>query len=318
MSSTLDEVENALLHEGHLLYPYDARALKNRHRWLFGRLYPEAWCRARGGAEASSLATECLVVGGDGTEVSVRVRFLQIAVCEPESGEALRDAIPQDVDAGAGALGALISGGPMELPFGVPATCDVAPGTPHFVRRTEALRGVVELEAALAQPGVFKLRLRVRNATGLPDGALLDEDGALRFTLVSAHAALAARRGAFVSLRDPPPELAELARGCRHERAWPILVGAEGARDAMLCSPIILDDYPRVAPESPGDRFDAVEIDELLTLSILALTDEEKQAMAADERARAVLQRTETMTAEERSRLHGRLSRARGRGRAAT
>ena len=34
----------------------------------------------------------------------------------------------------------------------------------------------------------------------------------------------------------------------------------------MLSAPIILYDYPQIAPESPGDLFDLTEIDELLTL----------------------------------------------------
>ena len=55
----------------------------------------------------------------------------------------------------------------------------------------------------------------------------------------------------------------------------------------MLSSPIILYDYPQIAPESPGDLFDGAEIDEILSLRILTLTDDEKSAMRrSDERAR--------------------------------
>jgi hypothetical protein len=74
----------------------------------------------------------------------------------------------------------------------------------------------------------------------------------------------------------------------------------------MLCTPIILEDHPRIAPESPGDLFDGGEIDGLLTLSILALTDEEKaEIRAGDPRARAVLERTEALTDEQKLRLYG-------------
>ncbi|MGH9319741.1 MAG: hypothetical protein ACRD21_28560 [Vicinamibacteria bacterium] len=74
----------------------------------------------------------------------------------------------------------------------------------------------------------------------------------------------------------------------------------------MLSSPIILYDYPRVAPESPSDLFDASEIDELLTLSILALTDEEKREMSAtDPKARRLLERTSSLTPLELRKLHG-------------
>ncbi len=74
----------------------------------------------------------------------------------------------------------------------------------------------------------------------------------------------------------------------------------------MLSSPIILYDYPQVAPESQGDFFDGGEIDEILTLRILTLTDDEKGAMASvDGRARELLTRTESLGGEEMSRLHG-------------
>jgi hypothetical protein len=318
VSAARDEIARAVLHEGHLLYPYDPRALKNRHRWLFGRLYPEAYCRSRGGAEAAFLQAECVILGDERTEVSVRVRFLHLSVRElaapVEPGraheEASWDAIPRDHDVGAEALGALVAH-PVEQRFDFPAARGVEVGASGpVVRRTEAVAGVVELGAVHAQPGAYKLRVRVRNAAELEDGPrLADPDRPLLVALVSTQVALSVRGGALVSLREPPAQLAELARSCRNVGVWPVLVGAPGSREAMLCSPIILDDHPRIAPESPGDLFDAVEIDELLTLHILALTDDEKEAMAAaDERARAVLRRTEALTPAERLRLHGRVA----------
>jgi hydrogenase maturation protease len=114
------------------------------------------------------------------------------------------------------------------------------------------------------------------------------------------------RGGEFVSLVDPPAELGEAAGECRSVGAWPVLVGDPGARDLVLSAPIILADYPQVAPQSPGDFFDATEIDELLTLRVLTLTDAEKQAMqSGDARARTLLERTEALTDEQRRRLHG-------------
>jgi hypothetical protein len=74
----------------------------------------------------------------------------------------------------------------------------------------------------------------------------------------------------------------------------------------MLSSPIILEDFPQIAPESPGDLFDGGEIDQLLTLSILSMTDEEKAEMrASDPRAREILERTEALSQEELMALHG-------------
>ena len=95
-------------------------------------------------------------------------------------------------------------------------------------------------------------------------------------------------------------------RACNNQGTWPVLAGEEGTTDTILSSPIILYDYPQVAPESPGDLFDATEIDEILTLRILAMTDEEKRDMAAlDARARALLERTQALTAADMARLHG-------------
>lgn len=93
---------------------------------------------------------------------------------------------------------------------------------------------------------------------------------------------------AFVSSIEPPDELAEAVAGCTNISLWPVLVGSGERHDTMLAAPIILYDYPQVAPESAGDLFDATEIDEILTLRILTMTDAEKREMAAgDERSRA-------------------------------
>jgi hydrogenase maturation protease len=141
-------------------------------------------------------------------------------------------------------------------------------------------------------------------AEGLAEG----REGVLRQSLLSAHTILRIRDGEFVSLLDPPPQFQAAASACHNVGTWPVLAGEAGARDTILSSPIILYDYPQVAPESPGDLFDGAEIDEILSLRILALTDEEKDAMRrADERARQILERTETLPPEHFMKLHGAL-----------
>jgi hydrogenase maturation protease len=114
--------------------------------------------------------------------------------------------------------------------------------------------------------------------------------------------------GQFVSLLEPPENLKDLAASCENVGAWPVLVGAEGQRDTMLASPIILYDYPQIAPESPGDLFDGTEIDEILALRIMTMTDDEKREMrSTDDRARKILERTEALPVELLTRLHGTL-----------
>jgi hypothetical protein len=87
-----------------------------------------------------------------------------------------------------------------------------------------------------------------------------------------------------------------------------VLAGEEGQRDLVLSSPIILYDYPQIAPESPGDLFDGTEIDEILALRILTMTDAEKQEVRnGDDRARRILERTEILPPEHFQKLHGAL-----------
>lgn len=126
--------------------------------------------------------------------------------------------------------------------------------------------------------------------------------------MASTHTILNVRDGEFVSSLDPPETLREAVAACENTGTWPVLVGEEGARDTMLSSPIILYDYPQIAPESAGDLFDGTEIDEILTLRIMTLTDEEKREMrGSDDRARQILERTEMLPVEQLMKLHGAL-----------
>jgi hydrogenase maturation protease len=137
---------------------------------------------------------------------------------------------------------------------------------------------------------------------------LADPDAVLMRTFASAHAVLHVREGEFVSLLEPPDDLAEAAAACRNTGVWPVLVGGEARRerDTMLASPIILYDYPKIAPESAGDLFDGAEIDEILTLRIMTMTDAEKAEMRqVDDYARRILERTEAMPPEQLMKMHG-------------
>jgi hypothetical protein len=171
------------------------------------------------------------------------------------------------------------------------------------VRRWRALRGAVEVEAEPLREGLFKVTVRITNTTPW-EGE--DRESTLEQTFVSTHTALEVEGGEFVSLMDPPEELREAVQQCENIKTWPVLVGEEGERNMMLSSPIILYDYPQIAPESPGDLFDGTEIDQLLVFNVLSLTDEEKEEMrASDPRAREILERTESLSPEELMNLHG-------------
>jgi hypothetical protein len=122
----------------------------------------------------------------------------------------------------------------------------------------------------------------------------------------SAHLRLGLESGAFVSLLEPSAELEAEARACVQDGVFPVLAGETCDRSRLLCSPIILYDYPQVAPESAGDFFDGTEMDEMLALRVMTLTEEEKAEMRrGDPHARAILERTETLPNEQLLKVHG-------------
>jgi len=172
-----------------------------------------------------------------------------------------------------------------------------------LIRTWRRLDGELSLQAVQLEDELWRLSARIENSTAFLGDSRQD---ALAQTFCSTHTLIGVEGGEFVSLTDPPPELTAHADGCQNVGTWPVLVGEPGDRQLLLSSPIILEDYPRIAPESPGDLFDGGEIDQLLILNILALTDEEKAEMAAsDPRARDILERTEALTPEQLMALHG-------------
>ena len=319
-------IADAVLYEGYVLWPYSRSATKNQRRWTFGGVYPEAHSRGRNGDDPWEMRTECLLEAEPGCEVDVSVRFLHVV-----SRQVLRqgsrglepvdelevdgdrflswdEATEREVTAPGLRPVELASrhGVPIEVPAGREEE-RLADGRGRavgaVVREWEPLRGTLEVSATEIGPGLFRLAARVENRSPWDSG---DREDALRRTFCSTHTVLTVRGGAFASLTDPPEHLRDAAEACRNEGTWPVLVGEEGSRDRVLSSPIILEDHPKVAPESPGDLFDGGEIDQLLTLNILSLTDEEKAEMrAADPRTREILERTEALSEQELMRLHG-------------
>ncbi len=335
--SLVDPIADAVLYEGYILYPYRP-STKNRHRWTLGGLYPESYCRP-GGGDAWAQQTACLVVGEIETTLEVVVRFLhltarQVRALDPPLAdwregegplsrpvEALKvgdrhfqtwqEAECRECSIEPTTLGGLLAS-PVRRAFGFPGGRRSEPlfgpaGTAEgiLVREQEDVAGVVEVSAFEVGEGLYRVTVRVSNAAVQEAGANT-RDRALLRSLVSAHAILGVERGGFVSLMDPPHRWRSAASECRNLGVWPVLVGAEGSAEMMLSSPIILYDYPEIAPESAGDLFDGTEIDEILTLRILTLTDEEKGEMAAiDERAGELLARTEALAREQLMGLHG-------------
>ena len=175
-----------------------------------------------------------------------------------------------------------------------------------YVRTTRPLEGYV-LVGAVPVPGPYgALRLRVdvvNDATAGPDEP---REEVLRSSLISAHTVLGLDAGAFLSSADPPEWARPAVAACVNEHSWPVLAGPEGCARLVLASPIILDDHPQLAPESPTDLFDGTENDEILSLRTLALTDDEKrEARATDPRAAGILDALDAMGPAMFERLHG-------------
>jgi hypothetical protein len=286
-------IADAVLYEGYVLWPYRRSALKNQRRWTFGGVYPSAWAAAHPD-DACVMQTQCLVLG-DPSALDVRVRFLQVVWRQVMDAGRPVDELTVDGErlvSWEEAVEREVGPGPVEVPAGSQADGAI-------VRSWRALRGAVELRAEPLRPPLSLVTVRISNDIPVPQGA--DRQVVLAHTFCSTHTVLRGAR--FVSLTDPPCEFAAEAERCINTGTWPVLVDDE----TMLSSPIILPDHPEVAPESPGDLFDGGEIDQLLTLSILAMTDEEKADMrAADPRTRAILERTQALSREELMRLHGR------------
>jgi hypothetical protein len=312
----VDAIANAVLYEGYMLYPYRPSSVKNRQRFNFGVLYPRAYSEAQSGSDAWSNQTECLVEGSSLTAIEAKVRFLKLVArvtgSRASNGNdhapaSWQEAIECEVPVPVSTLSAIASKS-IIWPFSFPARRDEEDSPEsHIVRSQDFVEGAVRFTAELIRNDLYKVTIVVENLTAIDDREEL-RDQALMQSLVSAHTLLGVTDGRFVSLLDPPEELAEIAASCHNVGTWPVLVGAEGDRDTMLSSPIILYDYPQIAPESPGDLFDGTEIDEILALRIMTMTDAEKHEMRhADERARKMLERTETLPMEHLMKLHGTL-----------
>ncbi|ETK34092.1 hypothetical protein [Microbispora sp. ATCC PTA-5024] len=320
-------VADAVLYEGYLLYPYRASAAKNRVRWQFGVLVPPAYSST---GEPSATLTECLLEAPGDAALDVRLRFLHVTCRRVErAGSRGHRPVPR-LEAGgrtyltydqttereirfAPRLSELDEAGQtVEVHVAGDRTYEpIVDGDGARVGRVvsvhEPIDAVVRIGAErLPGPyGLVRLRVAVGNTSSW-DRPGAPREHALRRSLVAAHLLLAVTHAAFVSLLDPPEWAAAAARLCRNEHTWPVLVGEPGRRDAVLSSPIILYDYPSIAPESPGDLFDATEIDELLTLRALTLTEEEaREARATDPRAAEILDRAAELPPEVLERLHG-------------
>jgi hypothetical protein len=325
------KIADAVLYEGYLLYPYRRSAVKNHARWQFGVLVPRSYSE-NSGSDPWSLQTECLVESGKAPMLHLKVRFLQLQARNVE--EAINDeeflfhpvdklavegkelltweeAIEREVEQDGIEIDQLLSS-EREFSFEIPGGREIETlggGNRHLngriVRERFAISGMIRLTAESIGP-LIKIRIRLENLSEWPNEWPLDRALALRRSFIAIHTLLSVSDGAFLSLIDPPEGARDAAASCVNLHAWPVLAGEKGRRNIMLSAPIILYDYPQIAPESPGDLFDLTEIDELLTLRTMTLTgDEKREVRETDPRAAAILDRIDSLPDNIFSRLHG-------------
>jgi hypothetical protein len=292
------KIADAVLYEGYILYPYRASSQKNQSRWQFGVVMAPGYAAADP-SETSFTRAECVLEHSGQPSVRVLLRFLQVQR-RTSGGQSWDEAVEREVEAAADA--AALFGDGVTREFTVEGGED---REEDVVRRREPLAGAVTVRAAEV-PGpwrALKLEVKIENRTGLGSVPQRRED-ALPTSLVAAHTIITAEGGKFLSMTDPPEWAAPAVAGCRNEGGWPVL--ADPDNRVMLSSPIILYDHPELAAESPGELYDGTEIDEILTLRTMALSDDEKaEARATDPRAAALLDRVESMDAQTMAQLHG-------------
>ncbi len=321
MTDPVRAIADAVLYEGYILWPYRRSAMKNQRRFNFGGVYPPEHTVVHPD-DPDRMQTEVLLEADELASLEVAVRFLHVIqrnvqdatgqpvdelIVDGEHHLSWEEAVEREFD-----VPLLRLGGP-----GTDLDVTIAPGEESepitgaagrpagaLTRSWDRLDALVSVSVQPAAARLWRVTVEIRNLTAFTPGQ--SRQLALRQTLCSTHTLLRTDGGAFVSMTDPPPERDVAADGCRNIGTWPVLVGERPDRSRILSSPIILEDYPRVAPESPGDLFDGGEIDQMLVLNILALSDAEKAEMrASDPRAREILERTEALTPEQLMALHG-------------
>ncbi|HXS65126.1 MAG TPA: hypothetical protein VN767_19920 [Streptosporangiaceae bacterium] len=324
------KVADAVLYEGYLLYPYHQSSQKNQSRFQFGVLMPVAYAELDP-SEPSASQTQCLVECGDNAQVQITARFLQLqrrGVAEATESGVFRPVRTLTVDGQEFTawdeavereelitinVDELSSEG-LSLPFSFgpqttneDLTDESGRLAGRIVRIVTAIHGIIKVtgERVAGPYGVLRLTVKVENAS-VPAEPLASRDDALAYALIATHSLISVPGGSFISLTDPPEWASAEVAACKNTGVWPVLAGPPDCRDLMLSSPVILYDHAEVAPESNGDLFDATEIDEILTLRTLALTDAEKQAArATDPRATELMDRLEGLPPEMLDRLHG-------------
>ncbi|WP_319433865.1 hypothetical protein [Mycobacterium sp. RTGN5] len=313
-------IADAVLYEGYLLYPYRASSAKNQSRWQFGVLGPPGAAEAAFG-EDDTLSAQFLIEGDATITLVVRFLHLQRRAVEKHTDDGRYESVDELTGTGSSwltwdeAVESELTFGPLDLGDGGQTETFqvVAPAASaieevdggRLIRSRRALHGRLTVTSE-PDEGLWRVTTVLRNTTRLAGDVACDKDAVIAASMIGTHLIVNVGGGQLVSLLDPPDSAAAAIARCHQHRCFPVLAGPPGDHALLLISPIILYDHPEIAEQSEGALYDSTEIDEILTLRVMTMTDEEKaQARATDPLAAQIIDRCDAMSPEAMQRLHG-------------
>lgn len=274
----IEKLADAILYEGYALFPYRKNALKNQKRFNFGVLSPKCWAEKQTN-EQYFQQTEILILANESAKISFKVRYLQI-----ENNEDWQTAHEKVYENSVEMKEFQIS----DFKF--------------------QIDGKIELIAKKLGENLFKLSFKLQNLTEKESFKNFSREEILSFSFVSTHTIFEIENGEFISAIEPLETFQKYSQTLENINCFPVLVG-ERKRNCVLSAPIILYDFPEASENSFDNFFDGLEIDELMIMNILALTDKEKEEIKkTDERTRKMLEKIENASAEDLLKLHAKMS----------
>ncbi|MGH7936476.1 MAG: hypothetical protein ACREF8_05665, partial [Chthoniobacterales bacterium] len=220
----IDQVVNAVLYEGYILYPYRPSSKKNQvGRFTFGRVYPEVYAVAQGGREPCAMQTDFLVrYESKDAIANISVRFLHPLardvgkLTEPlgelpnesepdfeivsrlQVGDKLYqtwiEAVEREVVVPPLTLNAARR---LEHPFHFAASREVEPIRQSdglissvIVRRQAELNGNLVVDLEPLEHESVKIRVRILNQSAVPNDLLESQEAITLRTFASTHTIL--------------------------------------------------------------------------------------------------------------------------------
>lgn len=282
-------VADAVLYEGHLLWPYRRPPSQNRRRWTIGGVHPRPYAERTG--DRWTVRAEFVLDAAPEADVEITLRFLQLVHRQVMDGDTPVDGLhrggetfttwdearEREITGGRITVRRMLTG-PIRMPVAVPPGVEDEEigGGARLRRSWGRVAGWVDASAVPAGDGAVRLRVDIVNG-----GDAAEHEDANRAGMLCAHVVASARGGVFVSSADPPDRLAGAVAACRSDGLWPVLAGRPGDHDTVLAAPVVLYDWPQVAPDGPGDLRFGSEGDGLLFLSVLGLAGSERRETAA-------------------------------------